>query len=641
MDTVTLHTYNENIDDELLPVVWLFKRPSKIINSIQEKIIHERQIERKTYSLEDIFKYLDDHIPSLPSIEQATKQMKIILDQKIPIGIIGDYDVDGICSTALIHTFFKRIGHPSCFFIGDRQDGYGPTNKGFETLRKQGAQAFIVLDSGTVAKEVLEQQTEPIIVLDHHIPDEHHQPNNAIIINPQINNHPMKYCCTGGLVFAFIYHLKSLTNYGGSYETLLAIAGITTVCDVMHLSPLNAMYVQYTVTLIKKNICPTVFQFIITNKLTKKLELFDEEDLGFFIGPHINSIGRLCSNKYIHQLVESISQDEIWEFKKKKFSLISEDDGYNLAPEDSHISKFIDLLSQSFFPEGLTAKDYKSFELIEYMGVLMMNLNVIRKQRQKILQDEIINDPLILNINKQLHIFAFYSQLPQSFLGIVGIVAAKICETYHKPAFIGVILNDKVKGSIRCIEGVNGGLMMIEAKSQNIIVDGGGHAKAGGFTVLLKNWDVFVKFCDDFTRRALQLNQKKKVIYIDYIMSGHGINYNLFKDMSGLKPFGEGNPKLNFLLINCSIGKALTIKKSHLMVTIDLENIGTQKKSSLTGWIFFFDKNKKFLDLLKEINGKDKIVVDLVVHGGCDHNVYIVDYRITERYPKNFLKNYK
>ena len=272
-DFILLHNYLDSIDDDnSINVYWLFKKNYSVVNNIRDKILLERNIERKTYTINDIFKYLDGHIASLPSIDEAHRTMEHVLKNKIPIGIIGDYDVDGICSTALIHTFFKRINHPSYYFIGDRQDGYGPTNKGFDTLRNQGARCFIVLDSGTVAKEILDQQTEPIIVLDHHIPDDRHRPKNAIIINPQINNHPMMYCCTGGLVFAFIYGLKSLTEYQGDYESLLAIAGITTVCDVMHLSPLNAMYVQYTVQLIQKYSCPSVFQFIINNKLTKKLE---------------------------------------------------------------------------------------------------------------------------------------------------------------------------------------------------------------------------------------------------------------------------------------------------------------------------------------------------------------------------------
>jgi single-stranded DNA-specific DHH superfamily exonuclease len=487
----------------------------------------------------------------------------------------------------------------------------------------------------------LEQQREPIIVLDHHIPDEKHAPRNATIINPQINHHPMMYCCTGGLVFAFIYGLKDLAQYDGNYEDLLAIAGITTVCDVMHLSPINAMYVQYTVELIKKNSIPSVFQFIINNKLTKKLDLFDEEDLGFFIGPHINSIGRLCSNKYIHQLVEAISQDEVWTIKKQKFSLISEEDAYNIAHSDEQIAQFIQLLYASFFPHGIGREDEKSFKLVEYMGVLMMNLNVIRKQRQKILSDEIAANKPLLETNKKSLIFGFYSHLSSSFLGIVGIVAAKVSETHHKPSFIGVILNDKVKGSIRSIDGVNVGLMMIAAKEQKIVVDGGGHAKAGGFTVYLDQWDEFIKFCNDFTAECLKNHQKKKIIAIDYIMATHGINYNLFKDLQTLRPFGEGNPKLNFLLINCAIAKVMVIKKCHLMISIHVEAIGYNKKNTLTGWVFFFDKNKKFVELLAMINDNHHVHGDLVVHVSGDQNIYILDYRINDVVPKNFINKQK
>ena len=367
------------------------------------------------------------------------------------------------------------------------------------------------------------------------------------------------------------------------------------------------------------------------------MDLFDEEDLGFFIGPHINSIGRLCSNKYIHQLVESISQDELWAIKKQKFSLITEEDAYNIAHSDEQIAKFIELLMGSFFPIDINEEDKKSFKFIEYMGVLMMNLNVIRKQRQKILSDEIAENKAILAANKKNAVFCFYSSLQQSFLGIVGIVAAKVSENYHKPSFIGVVLGDKVKGSIRSIEGVNVGLMMIAAKEAKIVIDGGGHSKAGGFTVYLEKWDEFVKFCHEFTGECLKNNQKKKTIYIDYIMSTHGVNYNLFKDIQTLKPFGEGNPKLNFLLINCSIARIMIIKKCHLMISIEMEAIGYNKKNTLTGWIFFFDKNKKFIDLLAKINDNHRVNADFVVNVSCDQNVYILDYKINDTVPKNFI----
>jgi single-stranded-DNA-specific exonuclease len=637
-----LYHYLDTISqDELLPTYWIFQQPSMIINNIKEKILLERSIERKIYTLNDIFEYLDTYIPSLPNINKAFETMKHLIDNNIPIGIIGDYDVDGICSTALIYTFFKRINYPAYFFIGDRQDGYGPTNKGFETLRQQGAKSFIVLDSGTVAKEILEQQSEPIIVIDHHIPDESHQPNNAIIINPQINNHPMMYCCTGGLVFAFIYGLKNIVNYEGNYDCLLAIAGITTVCDVMFLSPINSMYVQYTTYLITQNQCPSIFQFIIINKMTKKLSLFDEEDLGFFIGPHVNSIGRLCSNKYIHQLVEAIAQDILWPITKKKFPLIEEQEAYQIAFNDNNIKEFIEILCKNYFPNDITDEDKKSIEFIEYLGVLMMNLNVIRKQRQKILSEEINDSPIAININQQRKIFGFCSQLQESFLGIVGIIAAKVCENYYKPSFIGICLKEKIKGSIRSIDGVNVGLMMISAKEKKIIIDGGGHSKAGGFTVAKERWDEFLNFCNEFTIECLKANEKKRNIIIDYILSVHSINNNLLDDMKNLKPFGEGNPKLNFLLINCKLIRIMIIKQAHLMITIEKDNINYNKNSNLTAWIFFYQKQQKFIYLSELLQKNSSLLVDLVVNIGIDKSIYIIDFKINTIIPKNFLNNLK
>ena len=622
-----IHQYHELIDNESIPVEWVFSHPHNLTTTIKDKILTERNIERKSYTMDDIFEYLDNNIHNLPNIDAALDNMKIIINNKIPVGIIGDYDVDGICSTALIYTFFKRINHPAYFFIGDRKDGYGPTTKGFDVLRKQGAQSFIILDSGSVAKDVLEKEEGIIIVLDHHIPDSTHQPKNAIVVNPQIDNHPMAHCCTGGLVFAFIYGIKKMMNFIMNLENLLTIAGITTVCDVMHLSPLNTMYIQYTTKLIQNHNWPYIFDFLMVNKMIKKINLFDEEDLGFLIGPHINSIGRLCSNKYIHQLVQSIAQDNGGTAIKKKISLIDESDAYKIALDDEKISEFIDLLSQQYFPLGINDDDYNKEEFIEYMGSLMMNLNIIRKQRQQLLSEEINNagDVLIANRNKK--VFGFCSHLPESFLGVVGIVSAKVCESFYKPSFIGIKLKDKIKGSIRSIEGVNIGLMMIAAKKEGIIIDGGGHAKAGGFTVYYDKWENFLNFAHNFTHEALS-SSKKKTFIVDYIMNVNGINNNLLDDMAQLKPFGEGNPKLQILLVNCIVKKIAIIKQIHLMINLELPIITHYKKSAINGWCFFFDKKEKFKQLVNIINKHPHSVVDLLVHVGLDKTLYIIDYRI-------------
>ena len=314
--------------------------------------------------------------------------------------------------------------------------------------------------------------------------------------------------------------------------------------------------------------------------------------------------------------------------KKEKISLLDRESCAKIAIYDHTIVEFITCMEKTFFPDGLEESHYFTLQFIKYMGNLMINLNLIRKERQKILVKEIENNPVIIETNRKKSIFAFYSTLISSFLGIVGIVAAKVCEDYYKPSLVGIILNDKIKGSIRSIEGVNVGHMMMECKKHQLIIDGGGHSKAGGFTVKLEKWESFVDFCDKFAENNLKDLSSQKKISVDYILSANALNRNLMEDIACLRPFGEGNPNLNFLFVSCKVIGVTVINSAHLILKIELDQIKWDMyKKTISAWCFFYLRSEKLINLLPILQKNTQTYLDILAKVGDENTLHIVDFR--------------
>ena len=223
------------------------------------------------------------------------------------ICILGDYDVDGVCATSILIRYFNHINQKHFFYIPDRvNDGYGPSKKLFEKLILKQPKLIIMVDCGSTANEAIDylnQNNVKSIIIDHHEINKPY-PRSNVIINPKKNTSNLEklFLCATSLTYFFIDFLikKSKSNF--KLSNLLIYVLLATVCDVMPLRKINKIIAQNTIDdfNLKDNI-PLKYIFDQFN-LKKKISV---DDLGFLIGPIINSGGRLNCPNYAVDLLST------------------------------------------------------------------------------------------------------------------------------------------------------------------------------------------------------------------------------------------------------------------------------------------------------------------------------------------------
>ena len=396
-------------------------------SEIVSKLIISRNFDYKEiYSIENPsvirneFKNDKDFINASLLLEKSINNKELIC-------IFGDYDVDGSAATSLLAKFFDYIKQPYFFYIPDRErDGYGPSNSVFKKLILKKPKLVIMVDCGSTANQsiaYLNDKKIKSIIIDHHEIDKPY-PKANVIINPKknINNLSKDYYCATTLTYffleIFIKKIKSsfdITNY--LIYVLLAL-----VCDVMPLRKINR-YIGLNIIKdfkIKDNV---VFRTLY--ELCNKRNNLTIEDLGFFIGPIINSGGRISDSRIAADLLISENPD----FVKAKLN-----------------------------------------ELIR--------LNNIRKDiEQKILNE--INFAKLEKENKDVIIY--YN--PTIKEGLIGIIASRLKDYFNKPSIVITSSQEILKGSARSTINYNIGNVIKKLVDKKLIQNGGGHNMAAGFSM--------------------------------------------------------------------------------------------------------------------------------------------------------------
>ncbi|WP_435114679.1 single-stranded-DNA-specific exonuclease RecJ [Candidatus Pelagibacter bacterium nBUS_36] len=361
---------------------------------------------------------------------KATDLLIDTLKNKENICILGDYDVDGSTSTALLVRFFNYINQPHFFYIPNRvSDGYGASKKLFQKLVLKKPKLIILVDCGSTSNEAIDflnKENIKSIIIDHHEIHKPH-PKSNIIINPKKNNGYLKYnyLCTTALTYFFLDILikKVKSNFNISHFQIYVL--LATICDVMPLRRINKLIALNALKdfNIKKHIAfESIFELLGINK---KLET---NDLGFLIGPIINAGGRLGNSSLGVELL---------------------------------ISDNLNIIKQ------------KSKKLIE--------LNNKRKKIEKNILDS-INFKEIESKNK--NIIVYYE--PNINEGLIGIIAARLKDHFNKPSIVITNSNNIFKGSARSTNNYNIGHLIKTLSDKKIIEKGGGHNMAAGFIIKKK-----------------------------------------------------------------------------------------------------------------------------------------------------------
>jgi len=442
------------------------------------------------------------------------------IKNKENICILGDYDVDGSAATSLLVNFFDYIKQPHYYYIPDREkDGYGASKKLFQKLILKKPKLVIMVDCGSTSYEAvsfLNENRINSIIIDHHEINRPY-PKSDAIINPKKNNGYIKYdyFCATTLTYFLIDILIKKIKSDFELSNLMIYVLLATVCDVMQLRKINKIIAINVIKNfdIKKN---DAFRLLYEQlNIKKKLNV---DDLGYLIGPILNSGGRLGYSSYATELLTSKNPTIT---KKRSVELIK--------------------------------LNNKRKEL-EQNTLNIIDFNKIEKENKNVI---IYFNP---NINE----------------GLIGIIASRLKDHFGKPSIVITRSKNIFKGSARSTLNYNIGYLIKSLFDNKIIEKGGGHNMAAGFTIKKNN----IKILNDFIQKdySNKISNFQNIYEYDSEISSSTINRNFINEIYKLGPFGIGNFSPTFLIKNLKIVKINILKKKHISAILK-PKIGSSIKS--------------------------------------------------------------
>ena len=399
------------------------------------------------------------------------------------ICILGDYDVDGACATSLLVRYFTHINQKHFFYIPDRvEDGYGASIKLFQKLILRKPKLVIMVDCGSTSNAAinyLNKHNIKSIIIDHHEINKPY-PKSNVIINPkkELIKKEKSLLCATALTYFFIEILIKETNSNYKISDFLIYVLLATICDVMPLRKINKIIARNAIDNLNIQNNLALNHLLQQHNLKKKLTV---DDLGFLVGPIINSGGRLNNSNYG---VELLSTDDL-----------------NIINDRSN---------------------------------KLINLNNKRKIIEQNILDE-IDFEKIKKENKNIIIY-YKNDLNE---GLIGIIASRLKDYFNKPSIVITKSNNQFKASARSTTTYNLGNLIKLLIDKNIIDNGGGHNMAAGFTMKKNN----IKQLDNFIQKDFiqKISHKDNSYKYDLEISSSVIKNKFVRDINKLGPFGNFN----------------------------------------------------------------------------------------------------
>lgn len=490
------------------------------ISPVTARIIRNRDVCGEDAVRRYLFGSLEDlYSPHL--LKDADKAAEL-LGEKIAQGkwirIVGDYDIDGVCSTYLLYRALTRLGAQVDYEIPDRiRDGYGINEQIIQAAAADGVDTILTCDNGISAvsqMETAEKLGLTVIITDHHdiaqAEGRDVLPVAAAIVNPKQADcpYPWKEICGAVVAYKLIQILYE--NAGiprKEWEDMIEFAAMATVGDVMRLQDENRI-------LVKEGLAHmSATESIGLRKLVEKHNLdigsLSAYHIGFVIGPCLNAGGRLQTAKIALRLL--LSRDER-EAEKLALQLKELNDQRK------------DMTAQGLLEASAQVEEY-------YM------------------EDQVL-----------------VAYLPECHESLAGIIAGRLRERYHKPSFVLTRSEEGVKGSGRSIEGYH----MFDALCQvrELLSKFGGHPMAAGLSLPEEHVDEFRR---ELNRRAhLTEEDLTPKVWIDVPMPMEYVTEDLIRELELLEPFGQGNAKPQFAQKHLHIRSARVLGKNHNAVKLSL-----------------------------------------------------------------------
>lgn len=511
-----------------------------------------RLIRNKNITGEDeIREYLYGGIENLHSpyrmkgIAEAVSLLEQKIREKKRIRIIGDYDIDGVCSTYILLRGLRGAGAEVDTDIPDRKkDGYGLNEELIRRAHGAGIGTVVTCDNGIAAPAEIALAKElgmTVIVTDHHEIQESLPPAD-VIVNPRQPGcpYPYKKLCGAAVAWKLVQALWERMDcpQESLFTELLMFAGFATVGDVMDLTGENRILVREALKLLRRTAHPGMSALIEVNGIAR--ERLSAFHIGFVLGPCINASGRLDTAKRALELLDT-ENPELARMRAQELKELNDE------------------------RKAMTERSVKeAAEQIENSG---------------------LKDDRVLVV-----------YLPDCHESLAGIVAGRIRERYYRPVFVLTKGEDAVKGSGRSVETYS----MFEEMSRcrDLFIKYGGHPMAAGLSLAEKNVEEFRRRLNE--QCTLTQADLTEVVRIDMVLPFDRVSEQLIEELELLEPFGKGNTKPVFAARNVRVISLRVVGKLQNVLRLRLMD---ESGVSLDGVCFPGDVN----EMLGEVQTRPKI----------------------------------
>ncbi|HVU27028.1 MAG TPA: single-stranded-DNA-specific exonuclease RecJ [Verrucomicrobiae bacterium] len=447
----------------------------------------------------------------LPNMDKAVERLFRAREQNESLVIFGDYDVDGVTSTALLVEVLRSLGWCVEFYLPSRiAEGYGLSADGVENcLKKFPAKLLLAVDCGSTAVETIQKLREygvDVIVLDHH-QISNPAPDAVALVNPQLateNEISFRELCSAGLAFKLAHAILKRgrdMNLSGFAEfalkPLLDLVALGTIADLVPLTGENRILVFAGLRELNQTQRAGI---LALKKVAQTADIIGTYEVGFQLAPRLNAAGRL-----------------------------------ETAEESLHL-----LLAEN----------------LEVAMPLAQNLDLRNCERQKIektMVEEVIGT-IRSKFDTQNDFVIVEGQLLWH-IGVVGIVASRVLQEFYRPTIIIGGENGEMRGSGRSIAGFD--LAAALRECDDLLLRHGGHAMAAGLSILPDKIDLLREKLNELARLKLKPDDLQPPLRLDAKVNLSEINFELIAELEKLKPHGQGNPAVQFCARNLSHARPL------------------------------------------------------------------------------------
>lgn len=458
-------------------------------------------------------------------MEKAAERVIAALNAKEKIVIYGDYDVDGITSTAMVYEFLKSLGADVIYYIPDRRDeGYGINIMAVNKLIKQGMKLLITVDCGITAigeTEFAKLQGMEVIITDHHTCKERIPTAAVAVVNPKREDDAYEFDSLAGVGVAFklvlAVAMKMGLNTGEYFDKYVDLAAIGTIADVVPLVGENRVIVEKGLQMLENPVRPGIKALLeVAGVADKKI---NAGTVAFAIAPRLNAAGRLGTAVTAVELL-----------------LMQE---YNKAQE---IAAELDREN----------KDRQNTEQ-----------EINREALEMIAQDPTFAKKKVIVLAKE----GWHN-------GVIGIVASRITEMYYKPCILISLADGKGKGSGRSIAEFN--LFEALTDSDELLTTFGGHSVAAGLGIAESDIEAFTAKINKYADEHLSNDDMIPTVKLDSLLGGQNLNIATAKMVSMLEPYGMGNEKPVFAVKDAVVLNASTVGADNKHLRMRIEKDGVQ-----------------------------------------------------------------